>query len=435
MKLWDALRNSGKVIKEGLISPNKFNEPAATRFKQSIYPLAGIPGAVAETADELHKGNPGMAALAATGVIPGVGALGSIIRHGSPNILLSHGSGANSLLNLLRGKEKALEAPSMAVSKLVSPFGSDVTLYPRPQKFDPGVNPRSDLYATDAFTYRKSQEQFSPNHPPPYARSKFRKEPRLTEGYTPSEPSKLASVIASPKFKSFDQYEGDLADVGAGRLTSRRVNEDDYADFADDLRYEFESWVDNKYGATMDPEEIYRMKTYGGIPLMDDFIKENPGYKEAANSLPSEYGELKYHGMVPVDRENIAAVRLANMSTRNNDELVRALRRQGIPIVPQHMENQGEIANFVDYITGLRGDYNPRLEKIIATKGSIDLNDVAFEKVGPIMIKYGIPGDDLGMDAQSYLSFVAKELTKKGASGKELDAVVKAMKAAQKKQR
>lgn len=71
MNLWDALRNSGKVIKEGLITPNKFNEPAATRFKQSAFPMLGVPGAVAETADELHKGNPGMASLAALGAIPG----------------------------------------------------------------------------------------------------------------------------------------------------------------------------------------------------------------------------------------------------------------------------------------------------------------------------------------------------------------------------
>jgi len=482
MKFWDALRNSGKVIKEGLITPNEFNEPAATRFKQSIYPLAGVPGAVAETADELYKGNPGMAALAATGAIPGIGAIGSLIRHGSPNILLSHGSGANSLLELLRGKDKALDAPSMATSKLVNPFGSEVVMYPRPQKFDPGVNKNSDLFATDAYTYRRGQEQagFGGNSiAPPYARQKFRKDPRLTEQANVNSPSKLATIVASPKFKSFTQYEDELADIGSGRLTSRHIQDADYADFSDELNSVYPRWVEKRmskmvenpigsgvgddfgddigddFGDLADefisikdlsllkPNTIQEQKAIANLlrehgvdesTLMSKFLSENPQYKAMANRMPSEYGELKYHGKVPVDRENIAAVRLANMNSQNNEELIKALRRQGIPIVPGHMTTQREIANFVDYLTGLRDDYNPRLEKIIATKGSIDLNDVSFEKVGPIMMKYGIPGDDLGVDAQSYLSHVAKELTKKGASGKELDVVVKAMKAAQKKQ-
>lgn len=85
MNLWDALRNSGKVIKEGLITPNEFNKPAADRFKASALPMLGVPGAVAETADELYKGNPGMAALAATGIVPGIGALGTFIGKGAKN--------------------------------------------------------------------------------------------------------------------------------------------------------------------------------------------------------------------------------------------------------------------------------------------------------------------------------------------------------------
>lgn len=85
MNFLDALRNSGKVIKEGLITPNKFNKPAADRFKSSALPMLGVPGAVAETADELYKGNPGMAALAATGIVPGIGALGTFIGKGAKN--------------------------------------------------------------------------------------------------------------------------------------------------------------------------------------------------------------------------------------------------------------------------------------------------------------------------------------------------------------
>lgn len=84
MGLAQALRNSAKVVDDGLLNPNKYNAPAANRFKDSVFGLLGIvPGvgdaaSAAEAADLFNRGEKfagGMAALGALPLVPAIGGM------------------------------------------------------------------------------------------------------------------------------------------------------------------------------------------------------------------------------------------------------------------------------------------------------------------------------------------------------------------------
>ncbi len=285
-----------------------------------------------------------MAAFAATGAIPGMGALGSIVRKGDPKLLLSHTSDIQKMLNMVRNpKEKVLNAPSMAISKQVKPFENldedvvaDVVMYPYPQKLDPAVNKRSVLYGTDAYTYRQNpvHDKISP---PKYAQAKYRRDPRFTEeGILPESLDQTAAIAYSPRFNSLSEFE--QSKEGAKRLRAKKIQSEghDYNPVEDEL---FES-SDRSLGAIR-----------GALENLDYASPESMAF---ANRTPQNYAELKYQGMLPFDRDNIAAVRLASKDAKKNVEIIKALRRQGIPIVPDNLKTQDELAAFVDSITGLR---------------------------------------------------------------------------------
>lgn len=72
------------VIRQGLLDPNKYNAPAANRFKDSLFGLLGIvPGvgdaaSAAESADLFNRGEKfagGMAALGALPLVPAIGGM------------------------------------------------------------------------------------------------------------------------------------------------------------------------------------------------------------------------------------------------------------------------------------------------------------------------------------------------------------------------
>ena len=75
-----------KVLDEGLLNPNKYNAPAANRFKDSAFGLLGIvPGvgdasSAAEAADLFNRGENFSGSLAALGALPLVPAIGGIIK-------------------------------------------------------------------------------------------------------------------------------------------------------------------------------------------------------------------------------------------------------------------------------------------------------------------------------------------------------------------
>lgn len=76
------------VMREGLLNPNKFNAPAANRFKDSAFGLlGGVPGvgdaaSAAEAADLFNRGEKVAGTFAALGALPFVPSLAGMVRHG-----------------------------------------------------------------------------------------------------------------------------------------------------------------------------------------------------------------------------------------------------------------------------------------------------------------------------------------------------------------
>ena len=76
------------VIDAGLLNPNKYNAPAANRFKDSAFGLLGIvPGvgdaaSAAESADLFNRGENFAGSLAALGALPLVPAIGGMLKQG-----------------------------------------------------------------------------------------------------------------------------------------------------------------------------------------------------------------------------------------------------------------------------------------------------------------------------------------------------------------
>lgn len=88
MGLAQALRNSAKVVDDGLLNPNEYNAPAANRFKDSVFGLLGIvPGvgdaaSAAEAADLFNRGENFAGSMAALGALPLVPAIGGMLKQG-----------------------------------------------------------------------------------------------------------------------------------------------------------------------------------------------------------------------------------------------------------------------------------------------------------------------------------------------------------------
>lgn len=78
----------GDVLREGLLSPNEFNAPAANRFKDSVFGLlGGVPGvgdaaSAVEATDLWNRGEKSGAGLAALGALPLVPSFAGMVKQG-----------------------------------------------------------------------------------------------------------------------------------------------------------------------------------------------------------------------------------------------------------------------------------------------------------------------------------------------------------------
>jgi len=282
-----------------------------------------------------------------------------IRKGGDPNLLLTHGSSFDNLLELLRQRKYSwkpstptLDAPSMAIGKKPAPFEAEVELYMQPQRFDPATNPRSDLYSTDIYSYRKSRQ------PNLYARSaQLRKDPMFTEGEAPSTAGRLLEVAAAQKFPSYEAYENSWR--GAKHLkTGHDVPLDFPVGQYRSAENRFLNWFDNQSGVPFMPDNP-------DVPDMArEYLLRFPEEKALFQQMPQDYAELKYHGPVALTPENIAAVRIPNATREMAGpefmrEITQMLNRQQIPIMRGVLNHpaatQEQIAEYVDQLTGLRG--------------------------------------------------------------------------------
>ena len=347
-------------------APDVFNREA-----NATVPLMGfsdiIPEAVTQsTGSDLA----GMAAgfLSPTNMLRKPMRSGAITKGGDPNLLLTHGTALERLLQALRGTSgeqishmPALDTPSMAIARVPKPFAAaDVDLYMNPTKFDPAVTRRADLWPIDAYTYRS--DPYLPNR---FLRNpKLRKHAKLSEGYQPDSISHLMAVLTAPNFESFKAFE--KSPKGAGRIIDQHASYDGFdTPYTAALTAGFYNWLakqPDSYKLAQNLEPDY-------VPFLTQYLRENPAVVSKAQALPSQYGELKYHGSVPLTSEYVAAARIApwivnqasvsRASEKRLNELTRLLHKQQIPIMGKNLASnnasQEQIAEYVDQLTGLRG--------------------------------------------------------------------------------
>ena len=331
MNILDALRNSGKVINEGLINPNKFNAPAANRFKDSALGLAsavpglGLPVAGLQVADYLNRGEQGNAALTGAASMLPLGAAtvqglrqiakgarpaltgpgkymqGSITKGGDKDLFLTHTTPPEGILDT-----NSFDDPSLAVSRLEQPFSlgrgaTDIQLYLDPRKFDPASNPNSKLFNTDVYAYRTDDLDGAKEYI-----KQLRNNPKFTEHFPlPSYPTtygRAASIIASPQFKSFDEFQ--KSPYGAGVLVDKRTQGKDYTDWNNALVRELHhEYGHNNYdfadtSLAEEPELLDMLQGLINAP-------KNKHLAEIARQQPQDYAELKYTAGMPLDMSHI----------------------------------------------------------------------------------------------------------------------------------
>jgi hypothetical protein len=286
----------------------------------------------------------------------------AITKGGDPNLLLTHTSSLRGMLDTLRGvshkqayRTPTLVSPSMAIARVPEPYSPGIELYMQPSKFDPAVTRRADLWPVDAYTYRSD-----PLEPTRYAQqAKLRKHAKLSEGYQPDSISHLMAVLTAPNFESFKAFE--KSPKGAGRIIDRYASYDGFdTPYTAKLTAGFYNWLakqPDSYKLAQNLEPDY-------VPFLTQYLRENPAVVSKAQVLPSQYGELKYHGGVPLTPEYVAAARIAPNVLDDADEddirsLKQLLARQQIPVMrgvlSQPAIQQEQIAEYIDQLTGLRG--------------------------------------------------------------------------------
>lgn len=306
--------------------------------------LAMVQGRMAENnkkiADGFDSGDTSEAASAALNLTPA--AAGMIRKGGRVDLNMTHETRLDNLVKMLTGRA-TLSNPSIAIaSDNIAPFrganasSASIVMNPSSHRFDPELNPQNLLVNRDAYTDR------SKDILPAFMRYGTKGSPqesmKATEGLELSvrDPNRyytannldnipggqqLLSILASPEFKSFRQYE--KLPSGAATLDSKAPSTISVHQAA----YEIDESVD--------PAAL--AKTINGhTPLMDGetLVSQIKARAEAANKLPkdeffnniqaqndsilwdslrntkSDYAELKVPGQVSLDKNTVSAIML-----------------------------------------------------------------------------------------------------------------------------
>lgn len=320
-----------------------------------------------------------------------VGDAEAVIRPGGrPDLNMTHEMKGDTLLSALRSLADrtltALDHPSIAIaSNNGMPFGnsSGISLLMNPTSplYDPATATRNQLFNRDAFTFRrKNKPDVLPS------------DVRLTEDSEPGT-GLLLSLLASPRFKSFQEYEkssagakllGKTEDELAKEYSSNRVRSDFY-----DVIYDLQLPRDTE-------ANMYRMieqKALSGNQKAADFI-------DKVRHVSSGYGELKLLDGLPLNDNTLSAVMYQGLhnsnppSYRNNVQRARFETQDAlnvpvgspIELLPRHMEPA--YADLIDYI-------EKDIMSVANTPGTRDLYfDQVAEAVNPVTKKY-LPGVDM----------------------------------------
>lgn len=275
------------------------------------------------------------------GAVKGLGAMGlvgMIRRGGRTDLNMVHNMDQipESIAEFF-AQRGSMTNPSIAIAKdKAYPFALKPTLVMNPSShaFDPRTAQANQLINRDAYTTRTKTswdmaEHRLPKKPEgPDPVSPAYGDTRLTENFYP-DPDRAASILASPRYKSLAEYERSKS--GAGLLGTF---DEDYGLRALQLNDHYIAWLaDNQIrpvmGLTKREMDFRKMQMLQAATRSGDSEAER--ILRGFQNLPSEYGELKVLGELPIDRKNVSAMIVpAHFSKDNRDVLADAGQRLGI---------------------------------------------------------------------------------------------------------
>ena len=330
-----------------LLSPaRKAVVPAAKAALESPLTTSAMMAAITGDPTNLIPGKLGAVVGGSVG-----DAEGAIMPGGRPDLLMTHAASSPGLYvgellaRLGSGKFNSLTHPSIAIaSNNARPFSADdlsLLFKPTSNRFDPEQQIYNQLFNRDVYTYKRYDI-------PPNSRDY-----RLTEGNNPDSTGQLLSILASPRFSSFKQFE--TSPFGAGVLGKSR-EELDKIYLNSDTHNEFYDLVD-KFGLDKYTTKEYLFTELDRLGRLGN--KEAAKFVEGVRATPTDYAELKLPADLPLNDSTLSAVLLPYYSFSNNTGTRRALEaaqnKLNVPVgtaadlIPAHMEPV--YSDLIDYIT------------------------------------------------------------------------------------
>lgn len=299
-------RVAGKNVSDLISNPRDF--------------LNMVSGRVAESNQKMAAGdvNEIMSAVDPTQGV-GTGLAGMIRKGGRADLNLVHnlGSSLDDFMNLVL-RRGSISNPSVAIAKdNVFPFARTGTLVMNPAShvFDPNTARLNQLFNRDAYVSRAKTARTSKDTLPPLKHASTYQlrqgaDARFTEGGGPTEGSQMVSIMGSPQFKSFADYERSYA--GAKNLTNKSVTEE-----SEKTAKLYKDWLHDQLPFNIG-EEVAGQPTTTSLRNQDNFKwlqkKADAGDDEAKHLLkmiaaaPSNYAELKVLGEVGITPKNVSAL-------------------------------------------------------------------------------------------------------------------------------
>lgn len=222
---------------------------------------------------------------------------------------IKYNRGSQAVANPHRSDVATIRHPSIAIhpTDVGNPFADGVTLVLRPKFFDPANTARSKLYNRDIYSKVSSADDF---FKPEWHGKPAALDPRLTEQglYDVTNMDHWLQVLASPKFKSFANYEASKA--GAATIDSyHRLGFNSRSK----ARMHFKDAVSREipheqFTYSSEAEFLNFLKDYAEAGAKGQLGKTSKHVVELASKMPSKYAELKYAGNMPMNPDTLLGI-------------------------------------------------------------------------------------------------------------------------------
>ena len=257
----------------------------------------------------------------------GAALAGAIRRGGDPSLLAVHNmKGDPENIVKLLSERRSISSPSVAISRNVSPYAVAPTLLFNPNSplLDPAMNPANRLYNRDAYTFR---DRLAPRD---LRTGTERIDARFTEKSATPEKGQGFAIGVSPDFRSFAEYERNPYGKGVlGNFSHEDMSiSNKIAQAASKWRRQHAAEIKSgQFG-----DELNLIALLNTAASQGDETAKNILTK--ARSLPSNYGELKVAGEIPIGPRDVSAVLFPQHQSTDDwfGGAVEAIGRTGVPV-------------------------------------------------------------------------------------------------------